>query len=304
MGRLLSQGDRCADTSRAANEELLGTAPEGVRTWLLLEFPGHWGTRPLQDSALPDNLKQGIAEALDTVPGTRFQLVRRADSPRGGPVRLLVAHSENPRAAIWQLALPALAALADLDLPAWLRGDRPETAREAKGPLYLVCIHGGRDACCARSGAPTAIALEKVAPGRVWRSSHLGGHRFAAVVVTLPFGLALGRLDASQARGLTEAREQGRIFGLDSHFRGRALWPRPVQAAAGLLRQRLGIDEIEAVTLVDWGAAGENEWHVRLEVHGARHELHLERTPRDTAVRPSCGKPAKEITWSWRLVQD
>jgi hypothetical protein len=64
----------------------------------------------------------------------------------------------------------------------------------------LVCTHGTRDVCCGGSGA--ALHSELVAmlgaeegPGfRVWRTSHAGGHRFAATAISLPDGMSWAHL--------------------------------------------------------------------------------------------------------------
>ena len=74
---------------------------------------------------------------------------------------------------------------------------RSSTSHRAPTRLtdVLVCTHGRRDRCCGSLG--TALAQELLAdPGqlgegvRVWRTSHTGGHRFAATAVVLPQGTA------------------------------------------------------------------------------------------------------------------
>ena len=63
----------------------------------------------------------------------------------------------------------------------------------------VVCTHGRHDACCGKFGYPVYETLRREhadADGlRVWRASHLGGHRFAPTLVDYPEGRYWGRLE-------------------------------------------------------------------------------------------------------------
>ena len=127
-------------------------------------------------------------------------------------------------------------------------GDLPSGDAIA-GPLFLVCMHGRRDACCARLGAPLYEAIGKhVAPARLWQASHLGGHRFAPNVVVLPHGIQLGRIPPGRAREVVDAVTDGRIP-LDL-YRGRTLYAPRVQAAEIAARVATGCDAVDALRLV------------------------------------------------------
>ena len=76
-------------------------------------------------------------------------------------------------------------------------------------PLYLVCTHGRHDACCALRGRPVALELDRVRPGRVWETSHVGGDRFAANLLVLPTGEVYGRVLPFAASDLV-ATDRGR----------------------------------------------------------------------------------------------
>ena len=67
--------------------------------------------------------------------------------------------------------------------------------------MLLVCTNGKRDECCALLGRPIAQRCAPGAPGRVWESNHLGGHRFAPTVTLLPHGTMHGQLDTATAAG-------------------------------------------------------------------------------------------------------
>jgi hypothetical protein len=91
----------------------------------------------------------------------------------------------------------------------------------------LVCTHGTRDSCCGRRGASLAVELAAAglrAGENFWRTSHLGGHRFAPTFLVLPQGTVWGFADAGlvtrvvhQAGDFADAAGQYRgCPGLDS----------------------------------------------------------------------------------------
>ena len=97
--------------------------------------------------------------------------------------------------------------------------------------LIFVCTHGLRDACCAKHGTEFLARLREEAPEHitVWESSHLGGHRFAAVVVAYPGARWYGRLIPDDAPALINAVQQNTVL-LD-HYRGNAGLPPALQVA-------------------------------------------------------------------------
>lgn len=78
----------------------------------------------------------------------------------------------------------------------------------------LVCGHGRRDACCGSAGVALAGQFREAGVGdpgadgpvRVWRTSHLGGHRFAPTALTFPDGYAWAHLGPSDLAGLGTGR--------------------------------------------------------------------------------------------------
>ena len=122
-------------------------------------------------------------------------------------------------------------------------------ASVTSGRRYLVCTNGARDPCCAIRGPAVAQALERVLPGQVYECSHLGGHRFAVNVLTLPDGLCFGRLDVRSALALAEELEAGRLpLG---HLRGRSTLEPHQQAAEILMRRELGLTGLDDLTVVE-----------------------------------------------------
>jgi (2Fe-2S) ferredoxin len=97
--------------------------------------------------------------------------------------------------------------------------------------LIFVCTHGLRDACCAKFGTVTLARLLELAPDdiTVWESSHLGGHRFAGVMVVYPGARWYGRMTPDDIPALIESVQNDTVL-LD-HYRGNAGLPAPLQIA-------------------------------------------------------------------------
>lgn len=211
---------RCADLS--AGEPLAGTATVAGR-FLLVEHRGRWGRDPLDDETALPAPARATARAFDG----RTVLVRRPDR-RSGPLAAMAARVDHGGGAL----LPA-------DLPGHDELVTP-------GPLVLVCAHGRRDRCCAQRGAPLFDALlPHLDASSLWLSSHHGGHRFAANVLVLPWGVQLGRVEAAEAARVAALLLDRRIP--LERFRGRTLDPPRMQAADVAVRRHLGIDGVADV---------------------------------------------------------
>lgn len=222
----------CVSASVTAGEPLAGTATEGKR-WLLLEIRGGWGRDAVADSGLPPE----VATALAEFPGKSI-LVRRPERRRG--ITVIRAEVDETGGSAVRQELESLA-----ELPSALS----EEGERISGAIVLVCAHGRRDACCARLGPPLFSALRPhYEPGRLWQSSHLGGHRFAPNVLVLPAGVQLGRIPVGRAAEVAALLDDGRIP-LDL-YRGRTIYAPPVQAAEICVRTATGCDGITALSLV------------------------------------------------------
>jgi hypothetical protein len=231
-------GERCSTIARALAEPLAGTAPL-ARTWVALEQPGPWGPKVLTDSHLDPQLGKELTSRTEDT-GVSVVLVRRpghhADTrPSRVPGREASSAATAPPAptvlparAVWightgadawlvRATVTDPAALLDLDFAALAAGTRPRLGDADHERLLLVCTNSRRDECCALMGRPLAQQLAASRPGRVWESSHLGGHRLGPVVLSLPDGFVYGGPAAS---GLSLAS-----------CRGRSTLPRPAQAA-------------------------------------------------------------------------
>lgn len=206
-------------------ESSAASAPEASRAWLLIEHPGPWPPEAV-NAELPPSLRDLVTEA-DSL-GVRVQLIRR-------PGRRSAIGEDRTVLAGWTagdepwLRRGVSAASADLDVAALAEGRAVEFGAPAGEPVFLVCVHAKRSACCARFGVPLAQALAERYPGQVWETTHVGGHRYAANLVLLPHGRYYGPVDAGLAVAAIDAYQHGVVA--PDRYRGRAGQPREAQEA-------------------------------------------------------------------------
>lgn len=237
----------------------MASAPEASKAWLLIEHPGPWPEEPTE-AVLPAALRVLVDSAVEF--GIRVQLIRRPGRRRAGDARGIYAGwtaGREPWLRRGELSdgLDLAEALLGLDLEKLAAGSAPGFGSLVSEPLYLVCTHARRNACCARLGGPLAQALAARQPGRVWETTHVGGHRYAANLVILPHGLYYGPVGIDLATAAISAYEQGTV--LPDRYRGRAGQPKPVQEAEHERLTRAGALEITALALGLIGLLAEGE---------------------------------------------
>lgn len=213
---------------------VLASATVGARFWLLIEHSGPWAAY-LDECRLPDAVHALIDRATSL--GIRPQLIRRPGHrlAAGGPVHVFVASATG--AEPW-LAEGVFENVNDLNLDSLVHGVVPESCILVSEPVFLVCTHAKRNACCARIGLPLARFLAEELPGEVWETTHVGGDRYAANLVCLPHGLYYGSMSQAAAIAVANAYRHGEVV-LD-RFRGRAGIPEPLQAAEHFVRSHTG----------------------------------------------------------------
>jgi hypothetical protein len=236
----------CADicehgaASHDGTEPALASAPEASRAWLLIEDPGPWPHEPVE-TRLPEPLG-ALASAADQL-GIRVQMIRRPGR-RTGPDRGIYA-GWTAGAEPWLRRGSLADDLDGLDLEKLAAGSAPGFGTEVTEPVFLVCTHAQRNACCARFGGPLATQLAARYPGQVFQTTHVGGHRFAANLVILPHGLYYGPVGLDLAVSAIGAYQRGAVA--PARYRGRAGQPKATQEAEHALLERAGSLELAAL---------------------------------------------------------
>jgi|FLYN01.1.fsa_nt_gi hypothetical protein len=246
----------CCDYSRQAGEQLFATATR-VDVWLLLEYNRPWGGQALDESELPQAIKDRLNAMLGSLPNGRFQFIRRLQ-PKGG-IAFYVAVSHELHPQLYKFELSTYDDLLGLDISG---GQLPvEHATDER--LIAVCTNAKRDRSCGRYGAEVFRIMLNVGGDAVWQTTHIGGHRFAATCVCLPEGVAYGRIDPGDTQQIVEAQRQGYIR--LENYRGRSCYDAVVQAADYFLREHTGVCSLPGFRLLSTEATAENTTTVRFE---------------------------------------
>jgi hypothetical protein len=287
--------DRCSVRALARGDSGVATASPAQR-WLLIEQPGPWGVDALTQSRF-DPAAASLLTHRARVENVRVLMVRRpgdrmADSQR----RWAYADGRPGREGLWWSTRSA-----DTDLV-----DAPwdgSAGEPATGPTYLVCAHGGHDACCALRGRPLARTMPSA---DVWECSHLGGDRFAANVLVLPHGFYYGQVPGDGA-DVVAAHAAGRVA--LPWLRGRAGCPPPVQAAQHTARGELGllgVDDLppRGVRRLTPSGGDVERWVVTLAGPDGDVVAEVESRPSEETARLTCraAHEAHSHTWHVRLL--
>lgn len=274
----------------------LASATTGARRWLLIEHAGPWTASRLDECDLPETISILIKKA--SALGVRAQLIRRPGPRRerpqprpGGGFRVMVGSAEGPRP--W-LAEGVVHDPMDLDLDSLVRGVVPESCILVSEPVFLVCTHARRNACCARIGLPLARALADELPDNVWETTHVGGDRYAANLVCLPHGLYYGSMSQAAAIAAASAYRCGQIV-LD-RFRGRAGIPEPLQAVEHFIRSHTGELSIGGVAVESSRSDGAVTQAIA-QGGGVRYRVVVERA----VFTAPCGTACDDAITTYRL---
>jgi hypothetical protein len=233
-GRL--DGARCSVQALLRGDSPVATAPP-ARRWLLVEQPGPWGRDALLESRFDRRVASRLAARARELE-VRVQLIRRSGERLSDSGRRW-AFVDTSRETLWWSTRETDADL--LQVP-W----DGTVGTPSQLPTYLVCTHGAHDVCCAVRGRPLARTLPTPGlPADVWETSHLGGDRFAANVVVLPWGFVYGQVPADGG-GLVEAHAAGQVA--LPWLRGRAGLAPAVQAAQHFARQELALLGVHDLT--------------------------------------------------------
>jgi hypothetical protein len=290
-GRL--DAGRCSVQALARGDSAVATAPPAQR-WVLIEQPGPWGRDALTESRFDADVAPELAHRA-RAEGVRLLLIRRpggrlADSGH----RWAYADSRPGREGLWWSVRTSDA---DLLTAPW-DGSIGEPTRS---PTYLVCTHGGHDACCALRGRPLARTLPAPGPTDVWECSHLGGDRFAANALVLPHGFYYGQVPGNGAE-LVAAHSRGEVA--LPWLRGRAGVPPAGQAAQYYARRELGllgVDDLPVVSIVQTTPPGAEveRWIVTMTGPDGAVVATVESHPSEEAGHLTCRAthPAHSRTW-------
>ena len=229
----------CSAFSVEAGENPAGSAPSWEQC-LVLEFPTPWRFDVLETPHFPTDVRNVLDQVDNAGRNTRLQCVNPDPeySVDGKTRVMLFTRPDGPftRFRREEYVVPA-EMIGDLVDALLLNRDelgnfskftqKTENIRD-----IFVCTHGARDTCCASFGTPIYQALRNKYASklggslRVWRMSHIGGHRLAPNLIDMPDGRNWVRITESQLKQLVFrentpsplASNYRGLIGLDSPF--------------------------------------------------------------------------------------
>ena len=236
----------CAVAAQQAGESLVGTAGH-YQTYVLIECPMPWAAKVFNSETIPPSLRQFIKEAKASRT-VQFLCIDRGLSTAPEKTKVLVYERSTDRFCNGydghEFVVDGLEQVLP-GLQAYWKGD-VEIAPIAHVQDILVCTHGMRDKCCARFGQPLFMAARRlVASGalpnvRLWKASHIGGHRFAPTAIAFPDGRYYGHLTIDALQSIIS--RSGDITQLQRMYRGWGIVPAPIQVLEQQLMLRYGWD--------------------------------------------------------------
>lgn len=213
----------CSHNSRDVSlENPIGSA-SGIRRCFLLEVPLPWSRVPLDTPHIPEPIRAALSEYQEQHGKTAVTLLAPDPSYAVDGARLIELQVTDGRierrefiAADSDVAPIILALAKNQPLP------QGTTIDATPWRDIAVCTHGSRDVCCATFGFPMYLKMHTAAASlahtRVWRSSHLGGHRFAPTMIDYSCGRSWGLVDDSAAKAILHRDADAAT--IMSHYRG------------------------------------------------------------------------------------
>jgi hypothetical protein len=206
-----SQGGGCSADNRGAS--IVGSAPV-ENAYLILELAKPWPKKVKAQGAIAEfkPLLKGSKEEVKLLATPRIDWLPLCQRPWA-----LLVRWKDGQALIQELP----------GHPEEIKAALDGAPSGHSYPLYLVCTHGTRDRCCGTLGFPVYRTLVEKSSRKVLQVSHLGGHRFAPVVLALPEWRFFGHMDTTTCLDLDAALAEGRAY--LPGFRGHGRLPEELQ---------------------------------------------------------------------------
>lgn len=240
----MSENRSCSSISSSVNEQLFGTAPT-VDHWFLIEYNKNWAYDAFLSSDIPRMVKDYVLNESQNIVNSRIQLIKKDDINNDGP-RFYYVNSSEFSPTLYEFELNQYVDILDIDLVRLSEQQGYEENKSEK-KLALVCSHGTHDKCCGTLGVPVYNLLKEKSNIDVWRTSHVGGHRFAANMIMLPEGIYYGRVNSSNLEEVIEHHDKNEIY-LDC-YRGRSCYRQSTQVSDYFLRTKTGRNGIYDIRL-------------------------------------------------------
>lgn len=220
----------CSQSSKNTTHDILGSIEHRTHQ-LFIQIPEPW-ERPY---GLSPKVPKGILPILKNfakkIPSSSVSLISN-DQEVSEKIRVLLLVKEEKKTLykkfeylfpkkVFEESLHQILILGNRDLP---------DSIESSTRDYFICTHSKRDACCGVHGESLYKELknkldEKALSIRLFRSTHIGGHRYAPTLLEGPQVRCWGLLDYESAKLLIT--KDAPLEKLLKHYRGSAALKSP-----------------------------------------------------------------------------
>lgn len=286
----------CAVANKQSGEDLVGTASQ-YQTYVLIECPTPWSAKAFESKPIPPALRRYV-QRIKAERSVQFLLVSRGGSTISSDTTLIVYKQLLTVEGVVKTYRGCEFRLSGLEqveacLDAYWKGDR--IGKPIPQTDILICTHGTRDKCCACFGQPffknavRSARLGNLPNTRLWKVSHIGGHRFAPTVITLPDGRYYGRLTLPALESIVN--RSGSIEQIQAVYRGWGVLPAPLQI-------------LERKIFIEYGWSWFDKATTYRVLAETESELIAEISVSDEANQLAAAKWTETKTYRARLTQD
>lgn len=220
---------------------------------------------------------------------TRPQLIRQQHQRDKEYLTLFVGIADMVEPRLYEFSAASYEELTAIDLASLAENRQAHAESLVSGERHFVCTNGRRDACCALHGMRVYAELAAQCQTAAWQTTHLGGHRFAATLVSLPSGAVYGQLQPDDVSSLLKAHAAGAL--LLPKLRGRSGLDTASQVAEIALRERSGQHQLARYSLLEADSQEGVERRVFLDnVDQSRQEIRLRPRTRPIWFRSGCAE--------------
>lgn len=175
----------CSAASRYFKEQLNGTAANSA-AFILIEY-----NNPFPQKIIEANIDKEWFKKIQQVAKTYKGKVLLVRNKTTNANSCKITFIDCNRYSYFTISTTTEAYIS-IDLASHISS--PETVW-LNDPFFLVCTNGKKDKCCSKFGLPVFKFFESFNTDvPVWESSHVGGDRFAANVIAMPYGIYYGHV--------------------------------------------------------------------------------------------------------------
>jgi hypothetical protein len=271
----------------------------------MLEFRGAWKSMAVEDNDLARPVQDWFSSNIQAMRArglkTRPQLIRQQHSRDKDQLSLFVGFCDPASPRLYEFTATTHDGFTSLDLGVLLDDPGAYTDQLVRGDRFFVCTNGQRDACCAIYGMRVYAELTRQCGDAAWQTTHLGGHRFAATLVSLPTGAVYGQLEPMDVTALLDAQGAGELH--LPKLRGLSSLDSVSQWADIALRERSGHTQSDRYLLQEQDSRDGVERRVFLDSHdNSHHEIFLRPVSEAFEFQASCGEEKRKSRWLYEVL--